>query len=271
MTLKKMPTLFISHGGGPWPYIPEMRQQFAKTAEWLQGLPGTLPEKPKAIISVSGHWEEDDFTVSTAEKPGMIYDYGGFPDYTYQIKYPAPGSPQVAHRVRELLYNQGIRAKEDPSHGFDHGTFVPLYLMYPEAEVPVVSLSLKSSYDPQEHIRMGEALAPLRDEGVLIIGSGLSYHNLRHFGSPTATPISQQFGKWLGETVEEKDLNLRTRRLLDWEKAPAARLAHPQEDHLLPLMVVAGAAGKDLGKIIFVDHVFGVEMASYEFGSKIRL
>lgn len=261
-----MPTLFISHGGGPWPYVPEMREQFVKTAHWLEGLPKTLPEKPKAILSISGHWEEPEFTVSTAEKPPMIYDYSGFPESTYRIQYPAKGSVDLANEVRNLLYHHGIRAKEDSGHGMDHGTFVPLVLMYPDAEVPVVSLSLKNSYSPQEHIFMGEALRPLRDEGVLIMGSGLSYHNLRYFGSSAATPVSQQFGKWLGETVEDKETSRRFQKLIHWEEAPSARLAHPQEDHLLPLMVVVGAAGEDLGKTAFVDNVMGVEMASYRFG-----
>ncbi len=266
MSGPRLPVLFISHGGGPWPYIPEMAAQFKKTAYELGQIPKTLPEKPKAVLSISGHWETDDFTVSSAEHPPMVYDYGGFPPYTYQIKYPAPGAPLVAQRVEELLGRAGIPAFADPTRGFDHGTFVPLYLMYPEAEVPVVSMSIKRNYKPAEHIRMGEALQALRDEGVLIIGSGLSYHNMRGFGSAAAGPVSAQFGGWLGETIAEKDAAERNAKLLKWEQAPAARLAHPREDHLVPLLVVAGAAGADQGRTLFVDHVFGVDMATYAFG-----
>jgi aromatic ring-opening dioxygenase catalytic subunit (LigB family) len=150
----------------------------------------------------------------------MDYDYHGFPEHTYRIQYNAPGSPALAQHVRELLAQGGIEAGEDPARGFDHGTFVPLALMYPDADVPIVLLSLKSGYDPAEHIALGKALETLRDEGILIIGSGLTYHNMQGF----------------------------------------------REDHLLPLMVVAGAAGNDIGRRAFVDHVMGVAMASYRFG-----
>jgi aromatic ring-opening dioxygenase catalytic subunit (LigB family) len=265
MAAVRQPTFFISHGGGPWPWIPEMKIQFTRTVNWLSGLPKTLPEKPKAILSVSGHWEESEFTVSTAKMPPMIYDYGGFPEHTYQIKYPAQGSPEFAKEVRALLTKAGIQNQEDPGHGFDHGTFVPLYLMYPNADIPVLSLSMKSNYDPQEHLDMGRALQPLRDQGVLIVGSGLSYHNMRGFRTPGADSVSKQFGKWLADTVVTPNPKDRDQRLLHWEDAPAARLAHPREDHLIPLMVVAGAAGEDPGYDEFTDHVMGVDMASYRF------
>ena len=262
----RLPTIFISHGGGPWPYIPEMKAQFAKTANWLSGLPSTFPEKPKAILSISGHWETEEFMVSSAEHPSMVYDYVGFPEQTYRVKYEAPGSPAVAKRVQELLTQAGIKNDSDSKRGFDHGTFVPLVLMYPDADIPVVSMSIKANYSPLDHIKLGEALRPLRDEGILIIGSGLSYHNMRGFGSSSADGVSKLFGRWLGETVAIPNEAERAQALLNWEKAPAARHAHPQEDHLLPLMAVAGAAGSDQGRTVLVDHVFGVDMASYEFG-----
>lgn len=261
-----LPTLFISHGGGPWPYIPQMKEQFKKTAQWLTDLPNTLPEKPKAILSISGHWEEETVTVSSAKNPEMIFDYSGFPEHTYHIKYPAPGSPEIAKRIHGLLTQAGIKNNDDATHGFDHGTFVPLVLMYPKAEVPVISMSIKANYSPLEHLKIGQALKPLRDEGVLIIGSGLSYHNMRGFGSAGAGPVSQQFGQWLETTISESNPEKRNQLLQEWEKAPAARLAHPYEDHLVPLMVVAGAAGNDVGHVEFVDHVMGVDMASYRFG-----
>ena len=262
----KLPTLFISHGGGPWPWIDERRVDFAGTLQWLQQLPGTLPEPPRAILSVSGHWEEPEFTVATSAQPPMVYDYYGFPEHTYRIEYSAPGSPELARRVHGLLAGAGVPAAEDAERGFDHGTFVPLAVMYPNAEVPIVSLSLRSSLNAAEHIRMGAALAPLRDEGVLIVGSGLSYHNLRALRmSATAGPVSEQFEAWLTRAVADPNAEARNSLLSRWTEAPAARQAHPREEHLIPLMVAAGAAGASRGHLAFQDHVWGVSMASYRF------
>ena len=263
--LKKLPTLFISHGGGPWPYIPEMKIQYANTAAWLAQIPATLPLKPKAIISISGHWEEKDFSISTAKSPEMIFDYSGFPKHTYKIKYPAAGSLDLAVRVQQLLSAAGINNLADAAHGFDHGTFVPLELMYPNANVPIVSMSHKLGYNPLEHWMVGQALQPLRTEGILIIGSGLSYHNMRGFGSTAGSDVSSTFNQWLTTAVTEKNIEQRKQLLLNWEQAPAARLAHPQEDHLIPLMIVAGAAGADLGVLEFQDRIMGIDMASYRF------
>lgn len=264
----RMPVFFISHGGGPWPFIEEMRAEFAVTEAWLRALPASLPRQPQAIVSISGHWEAERFTVSSSPRPPMIYDYYNFPPHTYRIQYPAPGSPQVAHRVRELLTRAGIECDEDPERGFDHGTFVPLALIFPRAEVPVVSLSLRMSLDAREHLAMGEALAPLRDDGVLIIGSGLTYHNLRAMRtSASAGTVSERFEEWLTEAVQQRDARERAQRLAQWAGAPGARLAHPREDHLIPLMAAAGAAGNDAGQRVLLDHVWGIAMASYEFGA----
>lgn len=264
----RFPVYFLSHGGGPWPYVESMKQQFARTAREFSALPQRLPARPRAVLVITGHWEAEQFTVSTAEHPPMEYDYYGFPEHTYSIQYPAPGSPALGARVRTLLAQAGVATAEDPHRGFDHGTFVPLGLMYPDANVPIVLLSLKSSYDPQEHIRVGHALAPLRDEGVLIIGSGLTYHNMRGFGRDESTPVAQAFEAYLNTAVEQVDPAVRNDMLTQWEAAPQARQAHPREDHLLPLMVAAGAAGGDRGRAVFVDHVMKVPMASYEFGGR---
>lgn len=264
----RLPTYFVSHGGGPWPWVEGMRERFARTEEAFRALPARLPGRPRAVLVITGHWEADAFTVSTAMQPPMEYDYYGFPAHTYQIRYAAPGAPSVAARVRGLLADAGIDSAEDARRGFDHGTFVPLALMYPEADVPVVMLSMKSSYDPAEHIRLGQALAPLRDEGVLIIGSGLTYHNMRGFGQASSTPVANVFEAFLNDAITLPDARARNDRLVHWEEAPGARLAHPQEDHLIPLMVVAGAAGDDVGHRVFVDHVMSVAMASYEFGGQ---
>jgi aromatic ring-opening dioxygenase catalytic subunit (LigB family) len=241
-------------------------EDFAGTFEYMQKLPATLPSQPLAILSVSGHWEEPEFTVATSEHPPMVYDYYGFPEHTYRIKYPAPGSRTVAARVVQLLKGAGITVKEDAERGFDHGTFVPLAVMYPQAQIPVVSLSLRSNLSASEHLRMGAALAPLRDEGVLIMGSGLSYHNLRALRmASTAGPVSDQFEAWLTEAVSNADPNSRNQQLSCWHTAPAARLAHPREEHLIPLMVAAGAAGESRGALDFRERVWGVSMASYRF------
>ncbi len=266
--MSRMPVYFLSHGGGPWPYVDKMRPLFARTEREFKTLPSRLPARPRAVLVVSGHWEEDAFTVSTAAHPPMIYDYGGFPEYAYRIQYPAPGSPTVAAQVKSLLSAAGLPVHEDPRRGFDHGTFVPLVLMYPAADVPVVMLSLKSTYDPAEHIRVGRALGVLRDEGVLIIGSGMTYHNMGGMGRNESTSIAELFEGYLGTAITQSDWRVRNEMLLRWEDAPAARLAHPREDHLIPLMVVAGSAGEDPGQYVLVDRAFKVSMASYEFGGR---
>jgi aromatic ring-opening dioxygenase catalytic subunit (LigB family) len=266
-TNTRMPVFFLSHGGGPWPYVDGMREQYAQTEREFRNLPTRLPSRPKAILVITGHWEAAEFTVSTAVRPPMEYDYSGFPAHTYQIKYPAPGSPELAARITTLLAGAGVQARSDAERGFDHGTFVPVGLMYPDADVPIVMLSLKSSYDPEEHLRIGKALAPLRDEGVLIIGSGLTYHNMRGFGRDESTPVALAFERYLNDAIEQGDSATRNAMLVQWEKAPGARMAHPREDHLLPLMVIAGAAGDDSGKRVFVEHVMKVPMASYEFSN----
>jgi aromatic ring-opening dioxygenase catalytic subunit (LigB family) len=267
MGAPRFPVYFVSHGGGPWPHVDSMRKQFVKTELEFRALPARLPAKPKAVLVISGHWQAEEFTVSTAENPPMEYDYYGFPEHTYHIRYPAAGSPELATRIKALLGASGINCGEDPQRGFDHGTFVPLELMYPDADVPIVMLSLKSSYDPKDHIHAGQVLAPLRDEGVLIMGSGLTYHNMKGFGRDESTAVAESFEAYLHEAISQKDPETRNRMLVQWESAPTARLAHPREDHLLPLMVVAGSAGDDQGRSVFIDHVMKVPMASYEFGS----
>ncbi|CAG1004109.1 4,5-DOPA dioxygenase extradiol [Methylophilaceae bacterium] len=260
------PAFFVSHGGGPWPYIDGLKAQYANTAHAFRQIPQSLPSRPAAVLVITGHWEAPEFTVSTAEHPPTEHDYHGFPEHTYHIRYPAPGSPSLAARVRELLDKAGITSAEDASRGFDHGTFVPLGLMYPDADVPIVKLSLKSTYDPAGHILAGQALQPLRNEGVLILGSGLTYHNMRGFGRADAMQASEEFERYLHDAVTEPDHMLRLEKLKKWETAPMARLVHPREDHLMPLMVVAGAAGKDEGQRILLEKAMNVVMGSYRFG-----
>jgi aromatic ring-opening dioxygenase catalytic subunit (LigB family) len=243
-----------------------MREMFARTARELSALPAQLPQKPRAVLMISGHWEADGFSVSTAEQPPMEYDYFGFAPHTYTLRYPAPGSPALAARVQQLLGDAGLPCEGDAARGLDHGAFVPMHLMYPQADVPIVLLSLKASYDPAEHIRAGQALSALRDEGVLIMGSGLTYHDMRGFGKPAATPVAQAFEEFLASAVSNPDARHRRKLLSAWAQAPMARQAHPREDHLLPLMVAVGAAQDDPGRRWFVDHALEVDMGSYAFG-----
>lgn len=268
----RLPTYFISHGGGPWPWIAEMQASMAPLAASLRGIAAEVAAlhgaPPRAVLSVSGHWEEPVFTTMASARPGMLYDYGGFPEHTYRISYPAPGAPALAARITELLQGAGIAAAQDAERGFDHGTFAPLAVMYPQAEVPVLQLSLKHGYDPEEHLAVGRALAPLRDEGVLIVGSGLSFHNLRLRGPGAAAP-SAAFDAWLHETLEAGTPAERSARLHAWAQAPAARIAHPQEDHLLPLLVALGAAENEKATTVYHEVMAwtGWTVSSWKFGA----
>jgi aromatic ring-opening dioxygenase catalytic subunit (LigB family) len=220
---------------------------------------------------VSGHWEAPEFTVMASEHPPMIYDYSGFPPHTYQIKYAAPGAPAIAQRVRALIEAAGMPARLDPQRGFDHGVYAPLAVVYPNADVPVLQLSLKAGYDPASHLAVGRALRPLRDENVLIIGSGLSYHNLRAFG-PQAKSTSKAFDTWLQQTLVQSTPAQRAERLLHWDEAPAARSAHPREDHLVPLMVAVGAAENEPATLVYHEDDFfgGIAVSSFRFDAAKR-
>jgi len=265
--MSTLPTYFISHGGGPWPWIKDMMPgDMGPLERSLQAMPRDLRVPPTAILAISGHWENDRPTVMTSAHPPMLYDYGGFPELTYHLQYPAPGSPEVAARVQTLLADFDVAA--DDRRGFDHGVFAPFYAMYPKADVPILQLSLARSYDPALHLAIGRALAPLRDENVLIVGSGLSYHNLRLMG-PRALEPSRLFDTWLTDTVTAHTGGERSQLLEAWEQAPAARISHPQEDHLIPLMVAVGAADKDRGERIYHEEAFmgGVTTSSYRFGA----
>jgi aromatic ring-opening dioxygenase catalytic subunit (LigB family) len=267
----RLPTYYLSHGGGPWPYLTgDFRKEFDVLEASLKEIPRALAVRPKAILMVSGHWEEPQFSVMTHERPPMVYDYSGFPEHTYHVQYSAPGAPALAARTQKLLGDAGISVHADPRRGFDHGTFAPLAAMYPKADVPVFQLSLRADYDPAAHLAVGRALAPLRDEGVLIIGSGLSYHNLRRFGVEGAK-ASAEFDAWLSDVLNagsHSDPAARAERLKAWAKAPSARLAHPQEDHLIPLMVALGAAEKDASSRVYHEDKFfgGLTVSSWRFG-----
>ncbi|MEZ5797989.1 MAG: class III extradiol ring-cleavage dioxygenase [Paracoccaceae bacterium] len=264
--MTRMPTYFISHGGGPWPWIPDWRAMFKNLEASFVQMVRDLPEPARAILMISGHWEDDSFAVMSSDRPPMVYDYTGFPADTYKVVYPAPGAPDLARRAAGLIAAAGLPVRLDEKQGYDHGTFVPAYIMYPDASVPLFQISLRHGYSPAEHLALGRALAPLRDEGVLIVGSGLSYHNLRLFG-PGAKAPSDAFDAWLTETMAAPP-DERTRRLIDWETAPYARICHAQEDHLVPLFAALGAAETDPAQVVYHETGLfgGVTATSFRIG-----
>lgn len=261
------PVYFLSHGGGPWPWMLDQYQgQYDALKASLEAIPGQLPARPAAVLVITAHWEANPPRISASAQPGMIYDYGGFPEHTYRIRYPAPGAPELAQRVQTLLAQGAMASSLDHERGLDHGTFSALAPIYPDADMPIVQLSLQQGLDPAAHLAIGRALAPLRRAGVLIIGSGLSYHNLRQFG-PAGAAASHQFDAWLRAAMALPPAE-RTARLLDWESAPAARMAHPREEHLLPLMVVAGAAEQEAAAVAYHEDAFmgGIAVSSFRIG-----
>ena len=266
----RQPTLFIPHGAGPCFFMDwNPKDAWDATAAWLRSIPASLPARPKAILLISGHWLAQQATLGATERPELIFDYHGFPPHTYELQYAAPGAPEVAARVQQLLSAAGLAVAQDDARGWDHGVFIPLKVAFPDAEVPLLQLSLLQSLDAAAHIELGRALAPLRDEGVLIVGSGMSYHNMRGYGDARSTPVAAAFDHWLGETVALPAPE-RNARLAAWDSAagPAARLSHPPraEEHLLPLHVVAGAAGDSRGARVFTDRVMAVDISAFRFG-----
>lgn len=249
--------IFISHGGGPWPLLGDPRH--VNLIEFLEKIPSTLIT-PSAILVISGHWEEDVPTVQGSTHPPMLFDYYNFPEESYQISYPAPGDPELAHRISTLLRQSSIKSQVDMERGYDHGVFVPLMLMYPGAEIPCLQLSLLNSLDPREHIRIGKALKELRNENILIIGSGASFHNLRGFRevpTPETKALNEGFEKWLKNVMCNSQLSEteREEKLINWLDAPGARYCHPREEHLLPMHVCYGLAGGPADSVIEVEYM----------------
>jgi aromatic ring-opening dioxygenase catalytic subunit (LigB family) len=265
---QRMPVVFLPHGGGPWPFVDlgMPQDELDSLAEYLRSAARVPKEAPRALLVISAHWEERVPTVTTSAAPPMLYDYYGFPEESYRVQWPAPGEPALAANIQKLLADAGIESAADPKRGYDHGTFVPLKLMYPEARTPTVQLSLKAGLDPSEHLAIGRALSSLRDQGVFIVGSGMTFHNMQAFrGRGGAQAQAQAFDTWLQATGTAPEAE-RTRALTAWTEAPSARYAHPREEHLLPLMVVAGAAGSDVGSVPYRGKLFGLPFSAYHFG-----
>ena len=264
---RTMPVVFVPHGGGPWPFVDMgmPKADVDRLANYLRSVREVPSSPPRALLVISAHWEEPVPTVMTSDRPPILYDYYGFPPESYEITWPAQGAPDLAARVRERLETVGIPNGADGERGFDHGTFIPLKLTYPEADIQAIQLSLRQGLDPAEHIAIGRALQPLRDEGIFIIASGMTFHNLRAFRDPRAAPVSEMFDEWLRHTMT-LDAESRNRGLEQWTSAPAARAAHPREEHLLPLMVAAGAAAEGKGERVFSDEVMQARISGYRFG-----
>ncbi len=236
--------LYLSHGGGPLPLLGD--QSHSEMVACLKDIAATI-KRPSAIIVASAHWEESRPTITSGGNPALIYDYSGFPKESYEIEYPCPGEPDLSRSIAGQLGRAGIDASLDGARGFDHGHFVPLKIMYPEADIPCVQLSLMNSLDPAGHIRLGRALQGLGDQSLLLIGSGFSFHNMRAFFTPEtddAKAMNRSFQHWLRETCSDRGLTEeeRSQRLVEWESAPSARYCHPREEHLLPLHVCYGFA-----------------------------
>ncbi|MEO8308581.1 MAG: class III extradiol ring-cleavage dioxygenase [Pseudomonadota bacterium] len=259
----RLPSLYIPHGGGPCFFMDDPNGTWTGMAQFLRELPATLPMRPRAILIVSGHWETSGFMLTANPRPPLLFDYYGFPPHTYQLRYDAPGDPHLAQRAAQLLREAGFSAALDTQRGLDHGVFVPLKVMYPQADIPVVELSLERGLAAESHIEAGHALAPLRDEGVLLLSAGMSFHNLRALGDARARIPAQQFDAWLDHATSLPG-NERTQQLLHWEQAPAARICHPRAEHLLPLMVAAGASQRP-GKRIFNEEVLATNISGFRF------
>lgn len=244
--MKTTDILYISHGGGPLPLLGD--PDHLEMVECLKAFAAKLP-KPSAILVVSAHWEESLPTITSGAAPGLIYDYYGFPPESYEIEYPSPGEPALAQQVCEVLEAEGIKARMDERRGYDHGMFVPLKIMYPQADIPCIQLSLVSNLDAETHLAIGRALRAIDHDNLLVIGSGFSFHNMRAFFAPETVDIqtgNKGFESWLKDVCSSADIDEaeRSNRLIQWEQAPYARFCHPREEHLLPLHVCYGMAGR---------------------------
>lgn len=246
------------------PDRPHSDPMWQPMQDYLAAIIASLPERPRAILIVSGHWEEARFTVHSGEKPPLLFDYYGFPPHTYALRWDAQGAPGLARRAAALLNEAGFPTGEEQERGWDHGVFIPMKVALPQADIPVAQLSLRADLDPAAHIAAGRALAPLRDEGVLIVGSGMSFHNLRVRG-PQAVEPSRLWDDALTAAVTDADPSRRAARVAAWADLPHARFAHPREEHLLPLMVALGAGGDGIGQQTHNSIVMGWAVSGYRF------
>ena len=259
----KAQIVYLSHGGGPLPILGDASHE--AMIRFMTELPDRL-RKPEAIVVISAHWEESAATLLSGSAPPLFYDYSGFPETAYSIQYAAPGSPDLAKRISEILIQNNIASRLNPKRGYDHGLFIPLKLMYPDADIPSIQMSLVRGLDPSLHIAIGRALSELMTENILVVGSGFSFHNMRALsweGNPSPDPANDAFQNWLIDVctspITESD---REQCLVKWEKAPFARYCHPREEHLLPIHVCAGMAEKP-AQLIFDDYILGKRAVAF--------
>jgi len=255
--------MYLPHGGGPSFFMTgERKRLYQPTEDFLRGIRSMLPSTPTAILIATAHWETAVPSFTGGEHPGLIYDYYGFPAEMYELQYKAPGAPELAERAAELVRKAGYPAVADPEYGWDHGVFIPLKVMFPEADIPVVAMSLHASLDPALHCELGAALQSLRDEGVFIVGAGMSYHNLRDFAA--GAPASYAFHDWLDGALSG-DRAERRERLAQWSVAPGGRTSHPREEHLIPLMVASGAGSDSPARTLWRGAVGPTCLAAWAF------
>ncbi len=269
--MSRLPVTYLTHGGGPWNEMEDSMSDpaYQSLSTWLLEFGRDLSEKARSLLVISAHWEEARPTLHYGEAPSMLYDYGGFPEHTYHLQWPAPGSPSLASRADELLKSAGFSTGRETRRGYDHGTFVPMMVAFPDARLPVAQLSLVKGLDALTHWNIGKALAPLRDEGVAIIGSGMSYHNLRALisGDPAIGRISASFNQWLVNSATLVDPGLRREALVHWMTAPGALESHPRSEHLTPLFAIAGAASDERGHESWHARLLGAEVSCITYGA----
>ncbi len=257
------PVLFLPHGGGPLPLLEDENHR-----EMLKFFHEIIPKLgvPAAIIIISAHWEEEIVTITSGENPSLIYDYYGFPDEAYTVEYPAAGDPVLAQKIANLLRENGIESKLSDQRGFDHGVFVPLKILFPQANIPCVQLSLLNNLDPESHLKIGKALSKLRSEKTLIIGSGLSFHNMQSLMSQqnSLDQKNEEFEMWLIDACTNLNYasSVREQKLIKWSEAPFARYCQPREEHLLPLHVCVGAGGS-AAKLVFAGKIMGKKTSAF--------
>jgi aromatic ring-opening dioxygenase catalytic subunit (LigB family) len=257
--------VYFSHGGGPLPILGDPGHK--TMVEFLEKLQTSL-KRPDSIIVFSAHWEEEVVTLQGAAKPGLYYDYSGFPKESYHLSYPSPGNPELVNKIAEILKENGVHSRVDSKRGFDHGHFIPLKLLYPDADIPSFQISLLQSFDPEEHIALGMALSSLLEENILFIGSGFSFHNLSTFFMKDVHDRdlkNNAFQEWLIDTcTSPTSFSERKSKLVQWESAPNARYCHPREEHLLPLHICTGLAGT-AAEVIFDDCIAGVRSLAFQW------
>lgn len=273
----RLPALFINHGGGPMPLMGKQPELVRHMKEAVKQYLPRGEEKPKAIVVLSAHWESDPIQITnyttTPQPPPLLFDYSGFPAETYNYSYPAPGSPELSQKIQKLLQATGIECQLEHQRGFDHGVFVPLLVMFPNADIPVVSVSLHASLNADRNMQIGQALSPLRDDGVLILGSGYTFHNMTAMLHPDSASqqASRAFNAWLKETLTKtspaEEERIMKELLQNWEQAPGARMCHPRAEHLLPLFMVAAAANFAPGHLIYdeQEELTGHQVTGYVF------